>query len=626
MNRRRLASAAILLIGLATALPASMQAAYAASQTVTTTADSGPGSLREAVAAAPSGGTVDFAPSVEGGTITLSSPISTGNPVTIDGGAAGVTITSTQGAGGVGTTQLFSVASDGNLTLAHLTLTGGYASASGGGAVGTGLSSSLTITDSTITGNHGKVNGGAILSHGSVTLTRVTLSGNVAETGHGGAIESLGSLTITQSTLSGNSSAKDGGAISVESSTTLTLQNSTVTGNTAGRNGGALYIGAATKLSFDTIAGNHAAVDGGGLWGSPTGISNTIISGNTIGAGSAAQNCSTPVTVSADNGNNLQFGDSTCGLALASDKTADPVLSGLVANPGFPATLDPGFGSAAINAGSCVDATSATTFTTDERGAARPAGPACDIGAVERQAPKLTGIAFTALEGTPFSGVVATMSDDPCVGACGYTVSIKWGAAGPTTSGTVDTSTTPRSIRGSHTYPSEGSASVTVSVTSTSGLAGSATSTATIAEVHPAGTVVSNLTAGTGGTFSGRVASFTDAGTEPITNFAASIAWGDGTTSAGVVSASSTPGVLNVSGTHTYTHNGNFTFTVSIWETDAAPSASIGTASGVLAVTTVPNPGSAAPYKPLPLLPIAAVLAGLCLLGLALPKRARLSR
>ncbi len=63
--------------------------------------------------------------------------------------------------------------------------------------------------------------------------------------------------------------------------------------------------------------------------------------------------------------------------------------------------------------------------------------------------------------------------------------------------------------------------------------------------------------------FSGTVANFTDNDTsQPASNFTATIDWGDGTTTAGVVSGSA--GSFAVSGTHTYADEGSFPVIVTV--------------------------------------------------------------
>jgi hypothetical protein len=79
-------------------------------------------------------------------------------------------------------------------------------------------------------------------------------------------------------------------------------------------------------------------------------------------------------------GNNLAT-DSTCNLTQGNDHPNTPALLGPLGNHGGPTqTLVPQAGSEAIDEGACL-----AHAPTDQRGLARPQGPACDIGAVEVQ-------------------------------------------------------------------------------------------------------------------------------------------------------------------------------------------------------------------------------------------------
>jgi hypothetical protein len=76
------------------------------------------------------------------------------------------------------------------------------------------------------------------------------------------------------------------------------------------------------------------------------------------------------------------------------------------------------------------------------------------------------------------------------------------------------------------------------------------------------------FTANPGQAFSGTVATFTDRNTSNVaSDFSATINWGDGTTSAGVIA--DTRGSVSVSGTHTYASSGQDAVTVTL--TDGAP-------------------------------------------------------
>lgn len=220
-----------LIIGMTVAcLSSSAASAWAATKTVTSAGDSGPGSLRTVIAAAGDGDTVDFAPSLNGQTIVLSSgAIDIDKSLTIDGpGVSQLTIDAGQAS------QIFTVTA-GDLSVSGLTLTNG-AAVEEGGAIYTESTGSLIIVGCTFTNNTA---GGA----GS--------SADLSNQGHGGAIyvsPSSGPTTVAESTFSANaaggpggtgfqSGLGSGGAI-WDASESLTVSGSTFTGNTAGGNGG----------------------------------------------------------------------------------------------------------------------------------------------------------------------------------------------------------------------------------------------------------------------------------------------------------------------------------------------------------------------------------------------------
>src|SRR5215211_1669507 len=93
------------------------------------------------------------------------------------------------------------------LTLNNCTISGNMADAGSGGGIyneGWGGSATLTINNCTISGNSAWPGGGIFNDQGTVTITNSTLSGNSAYSG-GGIYNWQGStLTITNSTFSGN--------------------------------------------------------------------------------------------------------------------------------------------------------------------------------------------------------------------------------------------------------------------------------------------------------------------------------------------------------------------------------------------------------------------------------------
>ena len=188
---------------------------------VTTTADSGTGSLRAAIASATAGSTIQFAANLANQTITLTSgqiEIAAGRNITIDGStAAGLTIS------GNNSSRIFWVKSNQDfpttITFKNLSLVNGYTAENGGA----------------IRGEH-KAN---------LTVENVKFQNNVADKG-GGAIYSAweNQLTVNSSQFNGNKATagndeRGAGAIAFVSSGNFTVRNSSFTNN-QGINGGAI--------------------------------------------------------------------------------------------------------------------------------------------------------------------------------------------------------------------------------------------------------------------------------------------------------------------------------------------------------------------------------------------------
>ena len=175
----------------------------------------------------------------------------------------------------------------------------------------------------------------------------------------------------------------------------------------------------------------------------------------------------------------------------------------------------------------------------------------------------------------PAGTTVATFSDNAGLPSSDYIATIDWGD-GTTTTGVVSNTGPSFTVTSAtaHTYADEGLYTETVTITRT-------TDNATIA---PSGTVTvadtDNLTA-SGTTIHGdpnvaltnvTVATFTDDNTvSGPGEFVATIDWGDGTTTQGTVSGSA--GAFSVTGSHTYTQNGQDAISVHISEDPNNPEA-----------------------------------------------------
>lgn len=314
-------------------------AAPAATITVNSAADSGgscPGAsctLRQAIASATSGDTVNFAAGITtidltSGELLIDKNLMINGPgpnvLTVQRSAAArfrifhivsasitVTISGLKIADG-------SVASSpnpesgggisnaGTLTISTCTISGNKADyftfdAYGGGIYNTGL---LTINNSIISGNTGDhgAGGGGLANFGRLTINNSSISGNSANSGYtGGGIYNRGPLTIINSTLSANGgggmnngapgvvtisngiiSANIGGGISNGNGGTVDVMNSTISTNSAG--GGVRNFGTVT-IANSTISANSSGDYGGGIYNyvnCTVTVTNSTISGNSV--------------------------------------------------------------------------------------------------------------------------------------------------------------------------------------------------------------------------------------------------------------------------------------------------------------------------------------------------------
>jgi 6-phosphogluconolactonase (cycloisomerase 2 family) len=191
------------------------------------------------------------------------------------------------------------------------------------------------------------------------------------------------------------------------------------------------------------------------------------------------------------------------------------------------------------------------------------------------------GTPVSATEHTSFTGTVATFSDTNLARTAGdFTATITWGD-NSTSGGTVSGSNGSFTVQGSHTYAAEGSFAVSVQVNGPASTGSvTATSTATVADADMLTASASAISATAGTSFTGTVATFSDTDhVNPATDFAATIDWGDNSTSAGSVTGSN--GSFTVQGSHTYAAAGHFTVKIDINDRDGTASAS-GTGSATV--------------------------------------------
>ena len=175
----------------------------------------------------------------------------------------------------------------------------------------------------------------------------------------------------------------------------------------------------------------------------------------------------------------------------------------------------------------------------------------------------VTSHSFNATEGTLTTGQVASFSG----GNGPFSATIAWGD-GTSSAGTISGS----NVFGSHTFAEEGPTNITVSVTD-AGTTASSTIAQTIGDAALFSTDLGSVPIGAneGAVFSGQVMSFDD--TDPgktAGDYTASIAWGDGTISAGTVVAVGAG--FGVTGSHAYAEHGTYNGITTV--TDHASTAS----------------------------------------------------
>jgi hypothetical protein len=280
--------------------------------TVTNTNDSGPGSLRQALAIANDGDTID-ATGVSGVITLTSGTLLVNHSVTINGAGADVLAVD----GNMGS-RVFQTVSAKTVTISAFTIRNGHAGADGAG-VDNEDGGTMTISNCTISGNTAGL-GAGIFNGSMLTVANTTFSDNMAASGGGIYNSGGGMLTITNSTFSGNSASSGGGIFNI----------------------------GAFAITNSTLSGNSSVGLGGGILNTQTlEIGNTVLK-----AGDSGANISNLGGTVTSFGYNLSSDDGGGSLIGPGDQiNTDPLLGPLQDNggPTFTHALLPG--SAAIDAG-----------------------------------------------------------------------------------------------------------------------------------------------------------------------------------------------------------------------------------------------------------------------------------
>ncbi|MGP3948224.1 choice-of-anchor Q domain-containing protein [Streptomyces sp. 7N604] len=302
-------------------------------------------------------------------------------PTTIRGAGARATVIDADG-----TDRAFRMRAD--TTLSDLTITGGVAKQrevpitdTGGGGIAN--AKSMTLVRVAVTGNSAGYGGGIFnVPNSHLNLIDSAVTGNTA--GEAGGIRFDDSGTVTNSTIAGNqvtdpgdrpgSLGGYGGGIDIRGLGRVQIVNSTVTGNSATDGGGGINIAPAYLDSLPSPVTDIINLPLGHVT-----LKNTIVAGNVTdgsGRGRAAGECTKAFAKIESLGHNLDR-DNSCGLNASGDlPRRDPGLGPLADHGGPTDTVALRPDSPALDA-------AADCPAADQRGIARPQGPACDIGAYE---------------------------------------------------------------------------------------------------------------------------------------------------------------------------------------------------------------------------------------------------
>jgi Domain of unknown function (DUF4347) len=259
--------------------------------TVINNADSGAGSLRQAILDANGAAGADTI--VFGGTMAdqtadtinlTSSQLTITDEVAILGTSANLLTVS-----GNNARRVFQINPGITATIADMTIASGRADAGAGVLNNGGSAGLIRVNFNNNVANSGNQLGGAVLNAGGMLVNGGAFNSNTANSG--GGIYNLGGLEVRNTNFNFNRGNSSGGGIFNAGGASLLSDNNFFSRNTAGGSGGGIHNsggGTATILT-NVIADGSAGTIGGGItnFGTMT-IDNTLIRGNRVTSGGGA--------------------------------------------------------------------------------------------------------------------------------------------------------------------------------------------------------------------------------------------------------------------------------------------------------------------------------------------------
>lgn len=466
------------------------------------------------------------------------------------------------------------------------------------GASGAGIENvgTLNVFNSAVFGNttgNGGFQGGGALDNllGTATVVDSTFANNITNSTGGAINNGAANLAVIDCTIFHNAAFSEAGGIENNNGGSLTLLSSIVTGNIVGpgHTDDDVDLSAQTQANHDLIGDSHG-VQGAGLvdgkngniighaallapFGSYGGGTDTLalLPGSpALQTGGAMASLSANVTSSATTINvTALFTPPSPVLGQGYDILigGEQMLVTAVSGSGTKFTLtvkrgDHGTTAATHSSGAGI------FLPQDQRGVAMPPAGSTDIGAFQSRGFNVTVNSGDSPQSTPVSTAfakplaVTVTANDPNVPVNGGIITYTVHAGSHGGSATL-TSTKATISGGQASVKATANGKADSYVVDASAVAGSA------ATFHLTNTPLSTksvtLAATEGATFSGKVATFTDANSaeNAAADFTATIVWGDGATSAGKITTVATGGFA-VTGSHVYAEEGTHAVTVTV--------------------------------------------------------------